>query len=209
MRELFSALTALNVTVPLRCFQSDPATADEPPGDARPGLQRVSHVPPLSKRLKEDSELAAVLADGVAFTLRQQGTGVLMEQRVALGMEAASLALVAFNPGGGPRPGRQWGHAQHQRADPDGRATRPNRTRFVGRRGLRSAAGAGGLAFARSKTCARRSVRFGVPKPQRLPTRHPQPAIQESGPGTGKRHPPSGGAIIVGQVRSSPSLRAP
>jgi hypothetical protein len=129
-----------------------------------------------------------------------------MEQRVALGMEAASLALVAFNPGGGPRPGRQWGHAQHQRADPDGRATRPNRTRFVGRRGLRSAAGAGGLAFARSKTCARRSVRFGVPKPQRLPTRHPQPAIQESGPGTGKRHPPSGGAIIVGQVRSSGSV---
>jgi predicted Zn-dependent protease len=52
----------------------------------------------IVERLKDDSELAAVLADGAAFIIQQQGTKVLMEQRVALGMEAASLALIAFSP---------------------------------------------------------------------------------------------------------------
>lgn len=52
----------------------------------------------LLDRMKNDSQLAAVLADGIAFTVQQQATRLLIEERVALGMEAASLALIAFSP---------------------------------------------------------------------------------------------------------------
>ncbi|KAA6460144.1 hypothetical protein DYQ86_13925 [Acidobacteria bacterium AB60] len=50
------------------------------------------------ERLANDDQLAAVLADGVAFVIQRQGISRLVASRVALGEEAASLALMSFAP---------------------------------------------------------------------------------------------------------------
>jgi hypothetical protein len=53
----------------------------------------------VMERVKNDSQLAAVLADGVANALQRQGVRRITEERVQLGEEAAGAALVAFAPG--------------------------------------------------------------------------------------------------------------
>ncbi len=46
------------------------------------------------ERLKNDSQLAAVLADGVAFAIERQGA----KRNLELGLDSASLALAAASP---------------------------------------------------------------------------------------------------------------
>ena len=53
----------------------------------------------VMERVKNDSQLAAVLADGVAYALQRQGVRRITEEHVRLGEEAAGAALVAFAPG--------------------------------------------------------------------------------------------------------------
>jgi Domain of unknown function (DUF5666) len=52
----------------------------------------------LAARLKNDDQLAAVLADGVAFNLQRQRARIIEENRAVLGAEAATLAVQAFVP---------------------------------------------------------------------------------------------------------------
>jgi hypothetical protein len=55
----------------------------------------------LVARLKNDDQLAAVLADGVAFNLQRQGVRIIEENRVGLGVlgaEAATLPVQVFVP---------------------------------------------------------------------------------------------------------------
>jgi hypothetical protein len=49
-------------------------------------------------RFKNDDQLAAVLADGVAFNLQRQAARIVEANRVLLGAEAASLTAAAFIP---------------------------------------------------------------------------------------------------------------
>jgi len=53
----------------------------------------------LVERMANDSQLAAVLADGVAYLVQRQGVKQLTGERVILGEAAASVALAAFDPG--------------------------------------------------------------------------------------------------------------
>jgi len=50
------------------------------------------------ERLKNDSQLAAVLADGVAFTLQHQATRLSADVRIWLGEAAGDAALAAMSP---------------------------------------------------------------------------------------------------------------
>jgi hypothetical protein len=55
----------------------------------------------LVDRLKSDDELAAVLADGVAYNLQRQGARLVEDNRAELGTEAAGDIIGAFIPGVG------------------------------------------------------------------------------------------------------------
>ena len=53
----------------------------------------------IMDRLKNDDQLAAVLASGVAFNLQRQGAKLVDADRAALGGEAAAIVAGAFVPG--------------------------------------------------------------------------------------------------------------
>jgi hypothetical protein len=50
------------------------------------------------ERLKNDDQLAAVLADGVAFTLQRQSTRLIADERIWLGEAAADVAAATMDP---------------------------------------------------------------------------------------------------------------
>lgn len=50
-------------------------------------------------RLQNDSQLAAVLADGVAFTLQHQASRLNADERIWLGEAAADVAIATLSPG--------------------------------------------------------------------------------------------------------------
>lgn len=52
----------------------------------------------MVERLKDDDQLAAVLADGVAFTLQNQATRLNGDERIWLGEAAADAAVASIDP---------------------------------------------------------------------------------------------------------------
>jgi len=50
------------------------------------------------ERLKNDDQLAAVLADGVAFTLQHQSTRLIADERIWLGEAAVDVAAATLDP---------------------------------------------------------------------------------------------------------------
>lgn len=50
------------------------------------------------ERLKNDGQLAAVLADGVAFTLQHQATRLIADERIWIGEAAADVAVATVDP---------------------------------------------------------------------------------------------------------------
>lgn len=78
------------------------------------------------ERLQNDDQLAAVLADGVAYEIQREGAARLITDRRMLGADTASLAIFALSPGTGLLLGASGGlpsqkHEQHLLEEQRGR----------------------------------------------------------------------------------------
>jgi hypothetical protein len=70
--------------------------------------------PPGRRTLKSDDQLAAVLADGVAFDLQRQGARIVSTNRVLLGASVAGDIAGAFVPGLGLVAWATTGSVHHE-----------------------------------------------------------------------------------------------